>query len=514
MNPFTSRPLSLALISLSLAALWACTPAAENPEPPAAAMPDPEPMRQMFKSSKVVSTNCDVNIWGSGPPGFVEGPGKPITEMPPPMVEMLAIGAGREMVPTDINRVSPGFVLIESNASKNSMLINNDHEIVAIIENDHAPGLTEILPNGNRLVASSRWTDAFGGPGGGSGCIEEFSADGELLWRLGLATEKYITHHDIARMENGNILAIIWENETTAQAISQGRDPEGVAENGRFWYDGVIEINPYTAEIVWEWSTRYHVVQDFDESKENFGVVSDNPGLLDINNFSPSMLTGKVGADWSHFNSIDYNEELDQILLSSNFLSEIYIIDHSTTPFEATGHKGGRYGKGGDFIYRWGNPQNYNRGTEEDRRTYHQHDAQWIRDGLNGAGNILLFNNGGREERRYSTVVEITPPLTADGTYILTDDNTYGPEELTWEYDPDPPERFYSFFISGVQRMPNGNTLVNQGAGAKVREVTPEGEIVWEYRVSDYGSTPDMLFRANRYPPDHPGIAKILSTAQ
>lgn len=510
MDTHISRSLTLVFNSLALAALWSCMPASENSELPAAAMPDPEPMRQTFKSSKAVSTNCDVNIWGSGPPGFVEGPGKPVKEMPPPMVAMLAVGAGREMVPTDPSRVSPGLVLIKSNASKDLKLINNDHEVVAVIKNDHVPGLTEILPNGNRLVASGRWTDTFGGPGGGSGCIEEFSADGELVWRLGLATEKYITHHDYARMENGNILAIIWENETTAQAISQGRDPEGVAENGQFWYDGVIEINPYTAEIVWEWSTRYHLVQDFDESKENFGVVSENPGLLDINKFAPRA-NGEIAADWTHFNSIDYNEELDQILLSSNYLSEIYVIDHSTTPLESTGHRGGRYGKGGDFLYRWGNPQNYNRGSEGNRRTYHQHDAQWIRDGLNGAGNILLFNNGDADERPYSTVLEITPPMMADGAYILADDKPYGPEELAWEYNPEPPERFYSFFISGVQRLPNGNTLVNQGAGAKLREVTPEGDIVWEYRVSDYGSTPDMLFRANRYAPNHPGIAKILS---
>lgn len=510
MNTRTARTPALVLISLAIAALVSCMPVSEDSEQPAASMHDPEPMRQVFRSSKVVSTNCEVSFWTSGPPGFAEGEGKPVKDMPPPMVEMLAVGAGREMVPTDPGRVSPGLVLIETNTSVNTLLINNDHEVVATIENQHKPGHSEILPNGNRLVASARWNDTFVGAGGFSGCIEEFTADGELVWRLGLSTDKYITHHDIARMENGNILAIVWENETTEQAVSQGRDPEGVAENGQFWYDGVIEINPYTAEIVWEWSTRYHLIQDFDESKENFGVVSDNPGLLDINKFAPRP-NGEIAADWSHLNSIDYNEELDQILLSSNFLSEIYIIDHSTTPFEATGHKGGRYGKGGDFLYRWGNPHNYNRGTEEDQKIYHQHDAQWIRDGLNGAGNILLFNNGGREVHRYSTVVEITPPMMADGTYLLPDDGPYGPEEMAWEYDPEPPERFFSFFISGVQRMPNGNTLVTQGAGAKVREVTPEGEIVWEYRVSDYGSTPDMLFRANRYPPDHPGIAKILS---
>jgi len=499
------------ITSVAVLAVAACTPEPEPVSQQNEIEPAAKPVKPAFRSSKAVSSNCDVDFWPSGPPGFVEGPGKPVKNIPPPMAGMLAIGAGREMVATDVDRVSPGLILIETNASKSSMLINNDHDVVAIIENDHVPGLTEILPNGNRLVIGSRWSDVFEGSGGFLGCIEEYSSDGELLWRLGLSSDKYINHHDIARMKNGNILAIVWENETTAQAISQGRDPDFVAEDGQFWYDGVIEINPITAEIVWEWSTRHHLVQEFDESKENFGVVADNPGLLDINKFAPHPMTGKINADWSHFNAIDYNEELDQILLSSNFLSEIYIIDHSTTPYEAAGHKGGRYGKGGDFIYRWGNPQNYNRGSEEDRKIYHQHDVQWIRDGLHGAGNILLFNNGDMQERAYSTVVEITPPIDARGGYSLSDGSPYGPQELTWEYNPEPPERFYSFFISGAQRMPNGNTLVVQGAGAKIREVTPEGEIIWEYRVSDYGSTPDMLFRANRYPPDHPGVVKILA---
>ena len=504
-------------VSIAAAAtflLVGCTPAPQSAAEEDILTTEPALVRPAFRSSRAVSSNCDVSFWPSGPPGFVEGPGKPVKNMPPPMAGMLAIGADREMVATDATRVSPGLILIETNASKNSMLINNDHEVVATIENDHVPGLSEILPNGHRLVIGSRWSDVFEGSGGFLGCIEEYSAAGELVWRLGLSSDKYINHHDIARMENGNILAIIWDNETTDQAISQGRDPEFVAEDGQFWYDGVIEINPYTAEIVWEWSTRYHLVQDFDESKDNFGVVAENPGLLDINNFAPHPMTGKIAADWSHFNSIDYNEELDQILLSSNFLSEFFIIDHSTTPYEAAGHKGGRYSKGGDFLYRWGNPQNYNRGAEEDRRIYHQHDVQWIRDGLQGAGNILLFNNGDFKERGYSTVVELTPPINTDGSYVLSDDAPYGPQALTWEYNPEPPERFFSFFISGAQRMPNGNTLVTQGAGAKIREVTSDGEIVWEYRVSDYGSTPDMLFRANRYPPDHPGIAKILAESQ
>jgi hypothetical protein len=188
-------------------------------------------------------------------------------------------------------------------------------------------------------------------------------------------------------------------------------------------------------------------------------------------------------------------------------MSEVYIIDHGTTPYESQGHKG-------DFLYRWGRPSNYDRGTEEDRRLFNQHDVQWIRPGLDGAGEIMIFNNGDGQLRPYTTVVQFAPQKSADGSYVLGEGEAYGPEELTWEYDPPEEEKFLSFFISGAQRLPNGNTLVNQGAGAKVREVTADGEIVWEYEYQDETDAPHMLFRAYRFPEDHPAITAILEQSK
>lgn len=140
-----------------------------------------------------------------------------------------------------------------------------------------------------------------------------------------------------------------------------------------------------------------------------------------------------------------------------------------------------------------------------------QHDVQWIDPGLPGAGHILIFNNGDGKLRPYSTVVEFAAKMNAGGAYDLADGMAYGPETLVWEYNPEPPERFFSFFISGAQRLANGNTLIDQGAGAKAREVTSSGEIVWEYAYTDAAEGPHMLFRANRYPADHPGIQALLN---
>jgi hypothetical protein len=206
-------------------------------------------------------------------------------------------------------------------------------------------------------------------------------------------------------------------------------------------------------------------------------------------------------------NALDYNADLDLIVFSSNYLSEVFIIDHSTTPWEAAGHGGGRHGRGGDFVYRWGNVENYDRGSAEDRTLFNQHDIQWIKEGLPGAGNLLVFNNGNPDARPYSTVVEFAPEMSDDGSFVLHDGEPYSTDVIVWEYNPEPPERFYSFFISGAQRLLNGNTIITQGAGAMIREVTRDGEIVWDYSYSNENDDPHMLFRGNRYPAGHPGIA-------
>lgn len=512
MEVLATRPVQL-LLACTVLALFACTPPADDGADTVVAVKEPEPRVPKFRSAKTISSICKVDERQFSFPGFKEPPGRPVKEMPPQFVQIMSMGADRPMVETDLERVAPGYTLIEPFTEINSFLINNDREIVATLVNRHHPMMTEILPNGHRIVESNRYSKRFALAGGYTGCLEEYDEHGTLLWQLNLSSDDYVLHHDFARLPNGNILAITWESVSGDEAISQGRDPETVPADGDFWYDGVVEIDPYEAEIVWEWSVRHHMIQDFDSTKENYGVVADHPELWDINKYVPSFVTGDISADWAHFNALDYNAELDQILLSSNFHGEFYVIDHSASPYEAADHKGGRYGKGGDILYRWGNPSNYNRGTKEDRRLWGQHDVQWIRDGLDGAGDLLMFNNGG-PDRPWSTVMQFTPPINADGSYRLAEGEAYGPQDMTWLYDPEPPEKFFSFFVSGAQRLPNGNTLINQGAGAKVREVTSDGEIVWEYRYTDYDVPPDGFFRANKYPADHPGVLKIIEASQ
>jgi Spy/CpxP family protein refolding chaperone len=162
--------------------------------------------------------------------------------------------------------------------------------------------------------------------------------------------------------------------------------------------------------------------------------------------------------------------------------SEFWIIDHSTTKAEAVGHRGGKSDKGGDLLYRWGNPRAYRAGTKADQKLFAQHNAHWIPKGLPGAGHILVFNNGsGRTDGSYSSVDEIALPVDAQGRYEYKAGVAFGPDKPVWSYTAPEKTDFYSFFISGAQRQPNGDTLICSGANGIVFEVTPEKEIVWQY---------------------------------
>ena len=195
-------------------------------------------------------------------------------------------------------------------------------------------------------------------------------------------------------------------------------------------------------------------------------------------------------------------------------MSEIYIIDHSTTTEEAKGHTGGRYGKGGDILYRWGNPKVYKRGNRSDQTLFEQHDSAWIEEGFSGDGNITIFNNGTSRPGGYSSVEEITPPIDENGNYIIEKGSAFGPVKATWTYTASMKSSFYADHISGAQRLPNGNTFICLGPQGTFFEVTPEGKTVWKYvnpflgsvRGSGKGGSPVDVFRAYRYSKDYPGI--------
>lgn len=187
-------------------------------------------------------------------------------------------------------------------------------------------------------------------------------------------------------------------------------------------------------------------------------------------------------ADWCHTNAVAYNAKLDQIALSVHNFSEVWIIDHSTTVKEAAGHTGGRYGRGGDLLYRWGNPRAYGAGDAVDQQLFAQHDVRWIPAGMPGAGHLMVFNNGvGRPDGPYSSVIEIETPIDSSGRYKLQRGRAYGPDKPCWEYAAENKAEFFSAAISGAERLPNGNTLICSGMQGRMFEVSAAGKVVWDY---------------------------------
>ena len=221
--------------------------------------------------------------------------------------------------------------------------------------------------------------------GGVGGAVQCLTWDDELVWEHVISNTDFQHHHDVEPLPNGNVLMIAWEKKTATEGFAMGREEIDNPLN-QMWSTVFFEIQPDGnggAEVVWEWHLWDHLVQDYCSSCPNYAVISQHPELFDINNGEVGTVAGPGGAnaDWIHVNAISYNPDWDQIVFSSRYQSEIFVIDHSTTTEEAASHSGGNYGKGGDFLYRWGNPQNYDRGTESDRILSDQHSINWIPNG-------------------------------------------------------------------------------------------------------------------------------------
>jgi hypothetical protein len=224
-------------------------------------------------------------------------------------------------------------------------------------------------------------------------------------------------------------------------------------------------------------------------------------------------------ADWMHTNAVDYCPEYDLIAISSPHLSEVLVIDHSTTTEEAAWHSGGRWGKGGDILFRWGNPLRYGLGDESAQRLFDQHNVDWLPVGPDGSLRVTVFNNGGSRPggQGWSSADEVLLPFDPKKGFLREMAKPFGPEQAAWSYSD--PEHFLSPFISGVQRLPNGNTLICSGAEGRIFEVTADKRIVWDFENTFGGDLPNSpiggnapsraLFRATRIAPDHPGLARL-----
>jgi hypothetical protein len=450
-----------------------------------------------------------------------------------------------EMIYSDPSRVAPGYLLFSSwprlEEYEYTYLVDTNGNVV----NKWKTITPEYEGRGYIIEKTARLTESGSIIQGistaahnyrGERAIQELDWDGNLTWEFIDPREGYLYHHTFKRIWNNHLND--WTTIYTAQfpmsqqqAVAAGADPSVEWDAAP---DGVVEVDR-NGNVVWEWWSLDHVVQDKNSAWPNYGVLAEHPERFDLN--WGAGLTG----DLTHQNALDYNRTLDQIVVNNDKVGELYVIDHGGTfvvgDFEAS--KALAAGPGGDIVFRWGNPGVYDSGevpsynadgnvtSEGDRVLFHHHDTQWVKEGLPGEGNFLIFDNGSRRAGAYSSrLIEVGPYA---GSYpnapYLPEMEAGGPaEQVVWSFAARNANSFFSTNISGVQRLANGNTLGIAGRQGHVFQVTPDGDVVWEYIVPvmvglPEGATPYQVFRktmsdaddnaiftAQWIAPDHPGL--------
>ncbi len=211
-----------------------------------------------------------------------------------------------------------GYSLFTTN--KETYLIDNCGRVVNKWSSDYKPGHSVYLLEDGSILRTCEVPNNSFDNGGLGGRIERKDWNDKLIWEFSYSDSLVSQHHDIYPMPNGNILLLALTLKSKEEALEAGRKADNLPD-GQLYNEQILEIHPTPngADVVWEWNAWDHLVQDISTSKNNYGSVSKNPQLLNINYLGLS--SGK--ANWIHFNSISYNPDLDEILLCSRQLNEI-----------------------------------------------------------------------------------------------------------------------------------------------------------------------------------------------
>jgi hypothetical protein len=411
----------------------------------------------------------------------------------------------------DVSALTDGYIVCGTFSGKTTVLLDKDGKTVKTWNHTSLNGYScYLLPNGNLLWSGQSNGASPPNAAPKNGIIEEDDSSSKAVWSYTLANDSMILHHDMKPMPNGHILATSFHYVLKATAVAAGIQSSLMAATDKgLLCEKLVEIDPKAEkgkEIVWEWRLLDHIVAQ--------AQAASNPGK-----FGGGMVSSLWYGQWMHLNGLDYNAEKDLIVFSSRLLSECYIIDHSTSTQEAKGSTGGKYGKGGDLLYRWGNPVNY--GASGTYTLDCLHSTTWIPKGYPGEGDIMFFHNNQQGPNKtpveQSQVIQIKPPVDADGKFVFESGKPYGPTAPTWKYAP--ASDFYSRFMSSAMRMPNGHTLAHETYPSKdippdgtslntnsiFREVDSVGNIVWKDTFA-LGNVSKIMY----YPSSYVGICKLL----
>lgn len=413
--------------------------------------------------------------------------------------------AGPSVYPVGTTRFSPdatwsGYTILDTIEGQGAYLIDMNGNVVRHwSEIDAMPGPARILPGGYVMGGST--TRA---PHQEAVALIELDWDGNEVWRF--------DHNERVKLESGKTVWAArqhhdWQREGSPVGY-YSPDSEPFVDRGRTLMlthtnvvkpeisdkrledERIIEVS-WDGDVLWEWLASDHV--------DELGFSEDARNAI---HRSVEWNKARQSADWLHFNAASYvgpnhwfdagDERFrpDNVLVSSRGASFIAIIDRS-----------------GAIVWRMGPDYRDSGPLEALGQIIGQHHPHIIPAGLPGAGNLLVFDNGGSSgygsanpaapngvnafRRDYSRVLEINPVTL----------------EKVWEYSIAGTEkfRFFSHYVSSAQRLPNGNTMITEGAHGRIFELTPENEIVWEYISPFYGTANperNTIFRAYRVPYD------------
>lgn len=301
--------------------------------------------------------------------------------------------------------------------------------------------------------------------GGITGRIQKVDWNGKILFDYTISDNTQCAHHDFCPLPNGNVLVIVYVIKTAAESTAKG------GPNASRYSEKLIELKPTgvnTAEIVWEWHLWDHLCQNTNAALSNYvSSIVNNPHMLNINYQNNKN-------DWVHMNGVDYNEGLDQIVLSSHFLNEMWVIDHSLNKSETSKNTGGKYGVGGGFLYRWGNPAAY--GASGPTVFKVMHDAHWVPKDAPRAGFLTAVNNQGVSNNQ--TAADYFQS-SWDGTkYVKSPGQAYLPVNYSFRHSANG----YTSNMGSCQELPNGNLLICLATASKVYEVDSTGKQLWVYQ--------------------------------
>ena len=398
----------------------------------------------------------------------------------------------------DPERTWSGFTVLSPLATQAVPVIDMNGTIVKRWEgfNNSAGGPARVLPGGYVIAAAGNRP-----PRQESLEIVERDFDGKVLWSYS-HTEEITTaegqktwaarqHHDWQRED---FPAGYYSPESTPNPQNNDRTLvltkvthlKPVVADVAIEDDRLIEVSR-TGEVLWQWLASDHI-DEFKFSPEARKVIKAGPEA------NGPAAAGRRSFDWLHINSAHYlgpNRWFDAG--DRRFAPNNVIISSREASFLAI------IGRDGHIVWQMGPDYSASKELRAIRQVIGQHHAHLIPKGLPGAGNVMVFDNGGASGYGFFS------PIGPDGRGALTRSTSRVLEinpatlELVWSYTN---ARFFASNISGAQRLPNGNTLITSGPTGRIFEVTKEGAIVWEYIWPAFGgaNNQNSVYRAYRIP--------------